>query len=1836
MSSSFDKEANKLSYGKPSINSSLFVDSHSQPSVTEISLVNTASKEISSFDGSFKNARFQPAGALHGPTTTHKREVSTSSEESDDVWSEKQRDDPVGDLITKMLNEGKVPHFGYSHIIESSTPQSADDGFKLSPLFSARNCRALRNFLLAVWKRDHSRSASCGEQGNMGRESQSMRFLLESFAVCYIAIYSVNDVVIRSVSEFILVTVLGTVSTILFDMEEVKYASFSLIRSVTPSFSIVLFERFNAVAWEILGIVEREFLWGHYFQGRTFLWSDSERLLKFRRKHRRLLATNSELRHNRKERKKSRGERRRREKRGASFSPLEVEKMENEINTKEKLEAANIELKLNPPTFFPDKVDCEDDHNNISSRATKRHLESLQYCHQILSLGRKEHHELKPVLIRPTSEEKRVSSMSHNLAMSPKEAIEVVDHFPDIGSDINLDRRSTKADESVSTTFSDNFSASYDQSIDYSSGEDSDDDDEDSLGSYASESTDRSMPWAVVGGKICHKLLNARKLRRVIANPDAAQKLIPDEAKKLIDGINNDKSPKSYSSPSQTQSWEGPVTSDGMSQVSPDVPQSKSNELPEIKRPVHGMWTSAGSAAKTSNTYGAVTLALSSTTGQSFSGENLSRVVESPKYANSNNNTPSRTPPNSFRMPPHSPDIELQVNTSLGYMTASHLILNMPASPLTHKEMVTPVTPQRYNAPFTPISDTAVSPVPVTRLAPIEKGVKIIVPMIPPNSQTNASITSGSCFFQMGTVMSSRRMYIAPNKKINSRKRNTNCLSIKVILDKALLRGSKFVEMNLRIMDEWNYIPRHSKFPIGSCVATAFGVGVLVGWRVEDDMHIIRSLWKRSGPGTGLAYLRRDSLHSIVEAAVGFDVNTTYGAGKVVAYVQGGKENTAGKYFVCLKGRHKGRVMEFNRCQILSCQGATFVPVTEHIRAAAIFRLQMLHYKANLREQMLNSPSKGVRDKGMWRNFSEYVDLFANSFSKAIAEDPDFDSEFDKFVSHLITLLDGKKDSDAETLLVDSKKATENVGLRQSTSAQESATKNDAVDAEGWNINDIFGCFFIDSKKDDKRNPDDQDVLLQARAFEEAHESAEIFIRVLLKTITVARASVPDRPKLHIALAMIHEATLFMRQILRVQQKNTSKKLIEAWFRALIEISNTFGPLKQRTTALGVQITKKFRKHGSIAKRRILRFVDIVLGDTRLLHALELGDWRQASSRLEVAIVKAGITDAATCDQLHKGAVMMYKNLAPLKKDRKSKAAAARNGQKIARFGKILKIVASPGRSILRLLQIDEVLALFDRILLRVFEKDPHCSMVINIYAFNFESIRNLRTLNNMSIAGKLWETVLDAIDEELTFATSEIPEHTKYFIEPLVKLFSLGVSQFHCIQSGGSTADWLDFLMEDEAVKIIQELDFKLIDSMEALCNDIKQVVQVLPYIKTIDNDILNLMDEFDFDIFLSDITAVIGNLEKSMAYITERSAILVERFLDYLPRMSIPIERRELKDGWVLTCRSKDGGDLRLSDLSVLRENLLLSVLGSENVFHPLSGQANYIGSPRKGPPVSVGSDLDDEEEEESVIDEVNDLILSAQTHGAWIAGVGGLKESYHYEGVPRQLIGLPMSDKLKTQIDLWQTSAISDFELLETAIREVSYQIQLQKEREENGIEPPTPRQTSKPNTTKRFNPRLDPTVLFLEIKNLTLLLEEFGFRVEKGEPLTVFDPVFEGCGSITVKNVSITLKVEVKKERAFRGGIEMPRPVLQLAKFEVRLEKLKLEFMETGADWILNAVLKGFSHQITEVVQENLEEQIVKQVHTVLEQVNGFIDTNPDLLMNALGITMNDLEESIVCV
>ena len=714
MSSSFEKEASgggetSSASQVPGVqrSSALFADSQ-QISVSEISLVNTntTSKDISSFEDSFKNA----SGLRRSLATTSKRDVTKLEIEDEDIWGEDAIEDPVGDLITKMLNEGKVPYFGYSSapLHPPTEPQPVEDDFKLSPLLSLRNYRALRRFILAAWNGDNSqRSALFGQQGNMKCDGrQSMRFLLESFAVCYVAIYSLNDIVIRSVAKGILLTVIWTVSTIIFDMEEVE----SLISFMTPTWVIHAIERCNAVAREIFDLVEREFLWGHQFQGRTLLWSDKECLFKFRRRHRRLLTIKNERRHNRKEIKEGKAERRRRAKRGESLTPFELDKMEKLTNSYEQLDSAVNQLTLEPPTFFPDNVNNEGT-SDLSSQsvgdATKRHLESLEYCRKMIFIDKRERDKLKPVEIMATAHENKASTTT-----SPRsyggEAIEIVDQFPDIGQvdDINSANRHECLDQiSVSTTFSEFNSVSYDQDSDYSTEEENDD--EASLGSYASESTEsttRDMTWMVVGAKIGHKILNAKKLRRVIANPDAAQQLIPVEAKNFIDGMNRDESPHDPGLSPKSHSWEGRPTAGGdMSPTSPSLHQSRSTEL-DIKPPVHGMWTSAGSAAKT------LTLPASPKIAGSLP------AIDDPKPGVSNG-TPPRWSLNGLTSPPTSPS--------------------------------TIATPQKSNLSARKALSFTTDTEDTTRLEPIEKGVKMVVPLFPPNSQTNAIITSGPCSYQM-------------------------------------------------------------------------------------------------------------------------------------------------------------------------------------------------------------------------------------------------------------------------------------------------------------------------------------------------------------------------------------------------------------------------------------------------------------------------------------------------------------------------------------------------------------------------------------------------------------------------------------------------------------------------------------------------------------------------------------------------------------------------------------------------------------------------------------------------------------------------------------------------------------------------------------------------------------------------------------------------------------------------------------------------------------------------------------------------------------------------------
>jgi hypothetical protein len=268
------------------------------------------------------------------------------------------------------------------------------------------------------------------------------------------------------------------------------------------------------------------------------------------------------------------------------------------------------------------------------------------------------------------------------------------------------------------------------------------------------------------------------------------------------------------------------------------------------------------------------------------------------------------------------------------------------------------------------------------------------------------------------------------------------------------------------------------------------------------------------------------------------------------------------------------------------------------------------------------------------------------------------------------------------------------------------------------------------------------------------------------------------------------------------------------------------------------------------------------------------------------------------------------------------------------------------------------------------------------------------------------------------------------------------------------------------------------------------------------------------------------------------------------------------------------------------------------------------------------------------------------------------------------------------LNCSIDLWRNLQIDDDELLEIAIRDISHHIQLQ-EREEIKASRMTHQvddlphvatalygsestsssssqsqnqnvitlqrssttsvdgSTSLSRSQRRFNPRMDPTILFLEIKRLTLNLDNFFFRIEKSpDRKTIFDPVFAGRGMLSLKNISIRLRIDCAKERVRKPEFSMDvvTPILQLRSLEVSLEKLTTIVKDTGfgSDWILNKAVEVFEDKLTEVVESNLKDQIQEQVQNAIGSLNSYFLMNPNVLLSLLDISMDDLEETVVWV
>jgi hypothetical protein len=386
----------------------------------------------------------------------------------------------------------------------------------------------------------------------------------------------------------------------------------------------------------------------------------------------------------------------------------------------------------------------------------------------------------------------------------------------------------------------------------------------------------------------------------------------------------------------------------------------------------------------------------------------------------------------------------------------------------------------------------------------------------------------------------------------------------------------------------------------------------------------------------------------------------------------------------------------------------------------------------------------------------------------------------------------------------------------------------------------------------------------------------------------------------------------------------------------------------------------------------------------------------------------------------------------------------------------------------------------------------------------------------------------------------------------------------------------------------------------------------------------------------------------------------------------MSIPIDRREIGEGWVLTCRGRNGKDLTLSNVSINQENLNCKVFGGHNILG-----LDETSIPHQHSADSSMKDLDfsgdkDGNIEVSILDHVAELIKNAQKHGCWNLDSGRHFTHSSSAITSSSLRGLPLSLVLKCSIELWENLQIDDDELLEIAIREISHQIELQEHKDhgcgedgsENGESSWTEARhdildkhqacilkgisfdvdiantlSIESNSTiarSRFDPRKDPTVLYLGMKELTCRLDDFTYRLEPSTRNSIFDPVLEGVGSLTIKNASIKIRIECRKERIQKLGEDITVPVLQLQELEIGLESVNFMFKETGVDWLLNKIIGNFSGKITNIVRENLQGQLGLAFEKGLETINKYIEVNPDLMLKILGITIDDLEENVAWV
>ena len=338
-------------------------------------------------------------------------------------------------------------------------------------------------------------------------------------------------------------------------------------------------------------------------------------------------------------------------------------------------------------------------------------------------------------------------------------------------------------------------------------------------------------------------------------------------------------------------------------------------------------------------------------------------------------------------------------------------------------------------------------------------------------------------------------------------------------------------------------------------------MGILVGWRLKDDCHILRALWQKRGQGSCKAYLNRNSLHCVLEASIGFKVETNHGPGKVVGYVNVGKGFCDGEFLVQVKkeGRNDNRQIFVKRSDILSCTSgktvqhyffdlfhkcylifsvflpANFIPVVEQLKEAAKYQMQVDNYETE-KLQLLLQEDRTLITKS-WLEFSQSFELFLSSFIKAAEEDENFDSEINNYLSQIISFLEDfelggtKKRQQPPTEDADPDKSSGQITLSnldalgtkpeyEAKHVDKSTMQTEVTDVPGmWFFRDLFG----NTNKNDVSDTDDREISQKenhtTRPFgEESYKKVYAVFTILMRTVSIAQAGCTDKPNLKVGI----------------------------------------------------------------------------------------------------------------------------------------------------------------------------------------------------------------------------------------------------------------------------------------------------------------------------------------------------------------------------------------------------------------------------------------------------------------------------------------------------------------------------------------------------------------------------------------------------------------------------------------------------------------------------------------------------------------------------------------------